>query len=173
MGLFKRNIFVIAAILFGISQACVEPDTDSDLEMNSVALRRPNGVIPIKQAKLLDRTFKETRQPALAEKLGVEDNRSCWWSIDDLEDYIAYARAEALAQGYELSGLRIYTGAYPKSHSDKKMAGFATMFIVPTGNSTIQQAGFMLFPFSQEEKTDLEIDPLNMGHSRTPPSTGY
>ncbi len=164
MKFIKTGTLVFTYLVLSVVVGCVEPE--------SKVVKPPKGVISIKEAKLLDRTYTETRHSLISENLGIKDNRSSWWSIEDLEAYIAYARAEAKSKGKNVSGLRIYFGAYPKSYNDQDVAGYSTLFIVPTGNSTTQEGSLNLFT-SYQEDADLEIAPLNMGHSRTPPGRGY
>jgi len=164
MSFLKSGWVVIATFLLCSTVSCVEQDTK--------VVKPPKGVIPIKEAKMLDRTYGETRHAIISEKLGIKDNRSSWWSIEDLEDYIAYARSQAKEKGYQVDGLRVYFGAYPKSYGNQEVAGFSTLFIVPTGNVETQQGSLNLFS-NYQQSTDLEIPPLNMGHSRTPPDQGY
>ena len=162
---FIKSVWVlVASVLFFSLIGCAEPDTK--------VVKPPKGVIPIKEAKMLDRTYGETRHALISEQLGVKDNRYSWWSIQDLEDYIADARSQAKEKGQEVTGLRVYFVAYPRSYGNQEVAGYSTLFIGPTGTSTTQQGSLNLFSSFQED-ADLEIAPLNMGHSRTPPGTGY
>ncbi len=164
MNLMKSLSLMVVILAFGSVLSCVDADPQ--------IAKPPKGVIPVKEAKLLDRTYTDTRYNLISEKLGFKDNRSSWWSIEDLEDYIAYAKSQASEKGYQVDGLRVYMGAYPKSYSRPEVAGFTTLFIVPTGTPSTQESSLNLFANFQES-TDLDVPPLNMGHSRTPPSAGY
>lgn len=164
MSFIKSGWVLVATVLISTIIGCAQPDTK--------VVKPPKGVIPIKEAKMLDRTYGETRHLLISEQLGIKDNRSSWWSIQDLEDYITYARSQAKEKGQELTGLRVYFGAYPRSYGNQEVAGYSTLFIVPTGNSSTQQGSLNLFSSFQED-ADLEIAPLNMGHAGNPPHVGY
>ena len=133
----------------------------------------PKGVISIEEAKILDRTFTETRADAINKAIGMPDSRSSWWSVDDLEAYIAYAKRVAKEKGYNVNGLRVYYGAYPKDYHNAEVSGYSTLFIVPTGNKAASNEAAVFSINFQEEEEDLEVPPLNMGHLRKPPPGTY
>ncbi|WP_231850219.1 hypothetical protein [Winogradskyella sp. PG-2] len=54
------------------------------------------------------------------------DNRSSWWSIEDIQNYINYAENQAGELGYTMDGLRIYLGSYPNSKGE---TGLTTLFL--------------------------------------------
>jgi len=90
----------------------------------------PNGVISIKKAIALNDEWTKTRAGAMNQCISdvtsgkvTKDNRSSWWSIDDLEAYIKYAKKQTKKK---VTGLRVYCGAY----SDDEC--YSTSFIVPT-----------------------------------------
>lgn len=143
------------------------------MDQQDQSAKPPQGVITIEQAKILDKTFTETRVDAINKAIGMPDSRSSWWSIDDLEQYIAYAKAQAAAKNLKVDGMRIYFGAYPKDYSDDDVAGYSTLFIVPTGTKAYGEAGMINFNSFLQSSEDLEIAPLNMGHLRKPPPEDY
>ena len=132
----------------------------------------PSGIISSKEAMQLDAEYTRTRVPAIDSAIGMKDNRSSWWSLQDIKDYIAYAEEQAKDQGYKLEGLRIYQGAYPKDYSDRKVAGYSTVFIVPTGVKTDRQTG-SFFSINMQGSDITSISPLNRGHQGDPPQASY
>lgn len=142
-------------------------------EQESKNVKPPEGVISVKEAKLLDKTFTETRHNLISNSLGIQDNRSSWWSIEDIENYIAYAKSKASEEGLKVNGLRIYFAAYPKDFKNQEVAGRSTLFIVPTGAKSIQESSLSILNTSFDENDDLDIPPLNMGHAGNPPHRGY
>ncbi|MFI8378266.1 hypothetical protein [Leeuwenhoekiella sp. NPDC079379] len=143
----------------------------SDSAMSTV--KPPSGVISIEEAKLLDKTYTDTRQRVLEKSLGTEESRSSWWSLEDIEAYIAYAKSQAKEKGMNVEGLRIYQGAYPTNYGVSKLAGAATLFIVPTGTSSEKEGTILINLAPVQGGSDLQIAPLNMGHARTPPASNY
>lgn len=159
-----KNAFILTFVIFLIT-GCTNQKSQS--------LKPPKGVISIEEAKILDKTYTVTRQIVLDSALGIEDSRSSWWSLEDLEAYIDYAKTQAKEKGMEVNGLRIYHGAYPKDYGTREEAGYSTLFIVPTGTHSTKEGSILVNFSSQQSESDLEIAPLNMGHSRTPPAANY
>ncbi|MCA0133183.1 hypothetical protein [Winogradskyella alexanderae] len=134
---------------------------------------KPKGVITPKEAKTLDQAYN-LKHSIINDSLFKKsadggDNRSSWWSIEDIKDYIKYADKQAGELGYTMDGLRVYLGSYPATPGE--MAGLTTMFIVPTGKkNTSQGAVFALQPMSGDIPGG---DPLNIGQSGQPPGANY
>ncbi|RXG11979.1 hypothetical protein DSM03_10776 [Leeuwenhoekiella aestuarii] len=163
--LLNRTWLVLVTFTLVLSNGCMDQKDQS--------AKPPKGVISIEEAKILDRTFTETRVDAINKTIGMPDSRSSWWSIEDLEQYIAYAKSQAAEKGSKVNGLRVYYGAYPKDHSNEEVAGYSTLFIVPTGMKTVEKAGLINYNSFLQSNEDLEIAPLNMGHLRKPPPEDY
>lgn len=159
------NKLIVFFVFIALSACTNGPKSDSKTDP-------PSGVISSKEAMVLDETYTRTRVPAIDSAIGKKDNRSSWWSVEDLKDYIAYAEEQANEQGYKLEGLRIYQGAYPKDYSDQKVAGYGTVFIVPTGVKNDKQTG-SFFNFSMQGSDITSISPLNRGHQGNPPQASY
>jgi hypothetical protein len=117
------------------------------------------GLIPPKEAKKLSDAYAP-RFELISKSIGKEDNRSSWWSLDDIRAYLDYAEKQARELGYEMNGIRVYCGAHGED-------GLSTSFIVPTarlidgkdgggGNADIPQG-----------------DGLNDGENGWPPGAGY
>ena len=166
-------------------------------------VERPDGAISPKKAAQLDQNYTNTRYELInkylgqrardpkkgkytqmemdslmqadSEKRGFMDNRSSWWSIDEIEAYIAYAKQEAKKNNYLLDGLRIYQGAYNDTViNGKKQIGLATVFIVPTGKKAVGQKGSIFPTIAVKESSDISgVYPLNEGHRGDPPHSSY
>ena len=135
-----------------------------EIEQESMTkIVKPKGVISIEKAKELNANWTIHRKPAVdsaAKKQGRnQDDRSTYWSLEDVENYLAYAQNAADSLGYKMTGLRVYLGVYGKNAAQTKK-DLTTMFIVPTGNKKMSQASFIPI---QSGKGDLPIDPLNDG----------
>lgn len=116
-----------------------------------------SGIKTSKEGESLDQAFNG-RHEVMSKLIGKKDNRSSWWSIEDLENYIACAKAQAKELGYTLNGIRAYEGA----EGDK---GYTTIFLAPTGNSNTERtAGNGDIPGG---------DILNAGLGGNPPSANY
>lgn len=121
---------------------------------------KPSGVITSKEAQTMDQAFDE-RYAAMSKCIGKDDNRSSWWSLDDMRNFLNYAENQARELGYTMDGVRIYEGA----HGEK---GYTSMFIAPTGSKgtggSRQAAGNGDIP---------DCDALNDGGNGNPPSANY
>lgn len=129
---------------------------------------KPRGVISSEAAMVLDSTYNSRYNLISDSIVKRPDNRSTWWSIEDISNYIVYAKSEANSLGYSLDGLRVYLGAYP---TVKDTVGYTTMFIVPTGSLSKDNDSI---GFRTDLKHDIkDIDPLNMGSGGNPPNSNY
>ncbi len=133
-------------------------------------MTKPKGVISIKKANALNNEWTKTRKQAMdkciQDETGgkiKEDNRSSWWSLDDLTAYIKYAKKQAKKKGFELNGFRVYAGAYNKNNNC-----YCTSFIVPTAEESLGKDGNGI-----TESIDLAIKPLNRGQGGHPPNASY
>ncbi len=136
-------------------------------------ISKPKGVITPAQAKTLDQAYNIKHNiindSLFRKSADGGDNRSSWWSIEDIQNYINYAENQADELGYKMDGLRVYLGSYPAKPGE--MAGLTTMFIVPTGKkNTSQGAVFAVQPMSGDIPGG---DGLNIGQSGEPPGSNY
>jgi hypothetical protein len=75
------------------------------------------------------KTYKQERWVYNSERLGMADSLSGWYSIEELEDYIA------LIKEHGADGIRFYFGAYPKNYTEvPEYAGRQTLVLVATKN---------------------------------------
>ena len=131
---------------------------------------RPKGVITPAEAKVLDTAFNNKHQLISDSLVNQPDNRSSWWSLQDMRDYLDYAEQEVAKDGYTMDGVRVYIGSYP---STPKGEGFTTMFLVPTGNKTTSD-GSMVTLDQGDGSGDIPTGPgLNAGNNGFPPNANY
>lgn len=128
-------------------------------------IKIPSGVISVKEAKDLDDNWTKERMQAVdaaAQKYGRDkDNRWTWWSVEDIENYIAYAREFSEKEGYKMTGLRVYLGVYGEKASASKK-NLSTMFIVPTGHKNGSKASTFNISLPPSDD-DIPGPPLNNG----------
>lgn len=133
----------------------------------------PKGLIKPNEASVLDLAY-DLKHHIINDSLYRKstnggDNRSSWWSIEDIQSYINYAENQAGELGYTMDGLRVYLGAYPNTKGE---TGLTTMFIVPTGILNTSQGS--MTPMFQGASGDIKgADGLNFGQSGTPPGSNY
>ena len=101
-----------------------------------------------------------TRKKAVDSAAGRQDNRSSWWSLEDIKNYLAYAKNQADNLGYTLNGIRIYQGVYAGNAPNGK-ADYATLFWVPTGKKSKSEGSMLNFTLQGGDKDISGGDPLN------------
>jgi len=117
---------------------------------------RPDIVISIAEADSLSSRWTEYRQGSVdsayyRQRKGKgkyknknfdhkmrKDTRNVWWSLEDIQDYIAYAQQESTSLGYTMDGIRVYLGVYG-DNEDVVKKDRTTMFMVPTGTKNVSK----------------------------------
>lgn len=116
---------------------------------------RPTNCITVTEAKDLQSNWVQTRATDIQTALGYEDTREFWFSIEELESFIAYVKQKTTEQNLQQPGVRIYFGAYPNEMGQNS---YSTVFLAPT-NLT-----------NGRNKNNYNIDPLNHGTGGMPPN---
>lgn len=132
----------------------------------------PKGLITPDQAKTLDQSYNPRYKliSDLIVKRRGGDNRSSWYALDEVRNYLTYAEKEAEQLGYTMDGVRIYLGAHPDQNGE---AGYTTMFFIPTGKPNKAKAS--MFNFSMQPK-GIDIPGgggLDHGGQGDPPGANY
>ncbi|MCK8481213.1 hypothetical protein [Psychroserpens algicola] len=133
----------------------------------------PKGIINPSQIQALTEAYNP-RYDTISNKFfaGVKggDNRSSWYSLEDLRNFLTIAEDSAKASGYTMTGVRLYLGAHPQVGD---VPGYTTMLFVPTGYEHTAE-GNMLNMYLQPTNHDLPgANGLDMGEDGDPPSSNY
>ena len=91
--------------------------------------KKPKKCITHKKAIKLQDKYAKTIEKALKKEFGKEFASQFWWSLEELEEYIAYFKQEAKDKGYKDLGLRFSLGRYNDDDKEGNISGF----IMPTG----------------------------------------
>lgn len=135
---------------------------------NEINMTTPNGIITSKEAMALDKAFNSRHKLISDSIVGRPDNRSSWWSIEDIEAFISLAKEQSKKLGYDMNGIRVYLGA----HADEKNeVGYTTMFMVPTGNPSLSEGKVLSAPPGNGDIPG--GDGLNDGSAGDPPAANY
>ena len=133
------------------------------------AIVKPEGLITPEQAKVLDQAFNERHRLISDSIVKRPDNRSSWWSLEDMRNYLTYAEDEALELGYTMDGVRVYLGAHPTG----KEVGYTTMFFIPTGTLNVSE-GSTLFNYRLIDPQNVPgSSGMNHGSAGNPPGANY
>lgn len=140
-------------------------------------IERPTQLITKKFAKELHSNFMKYRAKIIAKYIEKEDANAVWFSIDELENYISYAKTKGHKTGFDVNGIRFYFGVYPEEKKYAEKAGLTTLFLTATGKriKTPTKAGIQTFALIHEnDDADIEsIEPMNYGSIGRPPSLEY
>ena len=132
-------------------------------DVHEEVIVKPRGVITPAEAVKLDNNFNPKHE-AINKAFAIEDNRSSWYSLEDIQNYLAYAENQAGQLKYSMDGVRVYLG----SHADD---GLTTMFLVPTGTPLKSATTNNFLPPTSGDIPDGDV--LNGGGNGVPPSHQY
>lgn len=136
---------------------------------------QPSGLITPAEIQTLTQAYNDRYQTITDTYFkGVEggDNRSSWYDIEDLENFIKIAKQEASDLGYTMNGVRLYLGAHPTVDG---IPGYTTMLLVPTGYENSSE-GNMINSGLQKGGGNNDIggaNGMNQGQNGIPPGINY
>ena len=163
----KNFMILIIGIIIGALAMYYYFDQPQALDIQA-----PKGLITPEQAKTLDQAYNPRYRlisDSIVKRKGG-DNRSSWYGLNEVRNYLNYAENEAKQLGYTMDGVRIYLGAHPDQNGE---AGYTTMFFIPTGKQN--KANASLFNFSMASNGD-DIPGgggLDHGNQVDPPGANY
>lgn len=130
----------------------------------------PKGLITPAEATVLDEAFNSRHQLISDSIVKRPDNRSSWYSLTDMRNYLSYAEKQAKDLGYTMDGIRVYLGAHANTANE---VGYTTMFFIPTGTKTLAE-GSMFNVSKQLGGGDIiGGNGLNGGDPGDPPGANY
>lgn len=132
----------------------------------------PNGLIKPDEIKALTEAYNPRYDSITSQFFrDVEggDNRSSWYSLEELNNYLETAEKQAGELQYTMTGVRIYLGAHPTVND---IPGYTTMLFVPTGYPNKSKGS--MFNFKYQGGGDIPGgDGLNHGGDGKPPGANY
>ena len=136
---------------------------------NEESMATPKGLITPAEAEVLDKAF-DTRHQLISDSIVKRpDNRSSWYSLEDMRDFLTLAENEANTAGYTMDGIRIYLGAYPDEGTE---VGYTTMFFIPTGTKNTSEGN--MINMQPSGSNDIPgANGLNYGEEGDPPESNY
>lgn len=153
--------FIIGAVL--TYYFCPRPE--GDMPTMHAENKIPKDTISVAQAKILSNNWEKNNQTEIDSTIELEGSkkktRSVWWSLDEVNEYLTYAKAKSDSLGYTMTGVRVYLGNYGNVKNPTKK-NRNTMFIVPTGPRKTSKAS-SLNVFLPPTDNDIPTPPLNDG----------
>ena len=90
--------------------------------------------VDTKHVDTVIREYKKERWAQNSERIGKEDSLSVWWSIEELESFLAHAKDNGA------DGMKMYFAAYPKDYAEQPLyAGRQTVVMVATKTKETEQ----------------------------------
>ena len=133
----------------------------------------PKGIITPKEIKVLTEAYN-TRYDSINNTVfrGVQggDNRSSWYSLEDLRNFLTLAEKQAGELGYTMDGVRIYPGAFP---AIAERPGYSTFLFVPTGYLTKSEGSMATMKQGGGNGDIPGGNGLDMGGEGSPPGANY
>ena len=128
-----------------------------------ISKRVPYDTISVQEAKVLSQNWERNNPTEIDSTLDVEGSkkqmRSVSWSLEDISDYLVYAKAKSDTLGFTMTGVRVYLGNYGNVRNPVKK-NRNTMFIVPTGHRSTSKASTLNLNILVAEE-DILVPPLN------------
>lgn len=134
----------------------------------------PKGIITPDEISALTKAYNP-RYDSISSQFfrGVEggDNRSSWYALEDVRNYLDIAEQQAQDLKYTMDGIRIYLGAHP---AEGKVNGYTTMLFVPTGYPNGAEGNMFNFAIQKGGGNDIPGgNGLDMGGEGDPPGANY
>lgn len=115
----------------------------------------PKGIITYQEAQELNNNWTNLRARANSTAAGKPDNRSSWYSLDDMQNFLNLIMEE----NPNVNGVRFYLGVETTKEDPK---GLTTIFMVPTQDD------------GDGKNTDIpEAKGMDRGETGDPPEAGY
>ncbi|WP_336128854.1 hypothetical protein [Mesoflavibacter sp. CH_XMU1422-2] len=86
---------------------------------------KPQGIISAQEAQTLNDNWTNLRAKANEAAVGQPDNRSSWYSLDDMQNFLDYIKENS----DNVNGVRFYLGV---EITKEDLKGMTTIFMVPT-----------------------------------------
>ncbi|MBD3889652.1 hypothetical protein [Olleya marilimosa] len=117
-------------------------------------MSEPTGKISASEAEILSDAWTKLRQEANNNAAEQEDNRSSWYSLEDMEAFIKMIKDK----NPNVNGVRCYLGVQTDKANPK---GLTTIFMVPTEDVN-------------GKNIDIKgADGIDRGQGGMPPGAGY
>lgn len=169
----KLALLILGIIIGALAMYFYFHSDKNNIDMAQVPT--PKGIVSPSEIKTLTQAYND-RYDTITNTFfkGVKggDNRSSWYSIEDLENFLALAKQQAGELGYTMDGVRLYLGAHP---TVDEVPGYTTMLLVPTGYEKSSE-GNMINSGLQKGGGGNDIggaNGLDQGESGIPPNANY
>jgi len=135
------QIFLLCTFLFSCESK--KQNNESDIiKLEEVDSSRPSNTITYNEMASMFHQYDIGQKPVL-DKYRQEftndpneiESVSHYYEINQLKQYIAYLERLSKEKDITLTGIRIFSAAYPKDYADKLLRGRQTLVFMPTANT--------------------------------------
>lgn len=127
----KLLLLILGFILGALAMYFYCQSNDGSLEGMEPAT--PKGIIKPAEITTLTQAYNsryDSINATVFKDVKGGDNRSSWYSLKDVRNYLTIAENQASDLGFTMDGVRLYLGAQPMSGD---VPGYTTLLFVPTG----------------------------------------
>jgi len=139
-----RTIKMMVVVLVVASVAiiaCQKEEEAVTTNPETTAVERPWNMLNYKEVIERLEYYDETRIPMYEEQLGFEDSRVHHYSIETIENYIAYVKQLSKEKGIEFTGINFVASAYPED-ADYGTPKYQNIMLMPTTIIDGKQIGY-------------------------------
>ncbi|WP_040280164.1 hypothetical protein [Psychroserpens damuponensis] len=171
----KKLVLIILGFILG-ALAMYFYCVNNQSKDNMTETPTPSGIINPEEITTLTEAYNpryDTVTKAFFRGVPDGDNRSSWYSLEDLRNYLTIAEKQANGLKYNMDGVRIYLGA---KAATGKAPGYTTMLFVPTGTPMTSEGKILNLAPLQGGGGSRDIPGakgLDMGGEGTPPGVNY
>ena len=144
----------------------VKPNVSTSLQAKKKP-KAPKDTITCNYAKKLSENWEKNNDIEMKSKENANGKkkkmRSVWWSLEEVNEYLAFAKEESTALGYTMTGIRVYLGNYGDTKKGPNKKQRNTMFIVPTGPKNVSKGSSLNISLQSRRRGDIPAPPLNDG----------
>ncbi|OAD45380.1 hypothetical protein [Polaribacter atrinae] len=160
-----KTLFKFYQIFF-LSIFILSCKSEATSQVTEVDSSRPSNAITYKEMASMFHQYDVGQKPVLdkyRKELTGDANEiesiSHYYEINQLKQYIAYIERLSKEKDIELTGVRIFTAAYPKDYYDKLLRGRQTLIFMPTADT--------------KEKKNVAYEPLYSNKGEAIPFTKF
>ncbi|PKH49482.1 hypothetical protein CXF68_01720 [Tenacibaculum sp. Bg11-29] len=127
----KNKFLVVATLATMIFTSCSQDSLDEASKEVGAKVSRPYNALNYKELVPMLEHYDETRKPILEKALGHEDTRMNYFSIETIENYLAYVKTLSKEKGIRITGINFVSASYPEN-TTHGVPNYQTMVFMPT-----------------------------------------
>ncbi len=174
--IMKKLVLIILGFLLGALAMYFYTNNNNNYQtMNEMkATDTPRGIIKPSQIETLTKAYNaryDSINATVFKDVKTGDNRSSWYSLEDVRSFLDSAEKQAATLKYNMDGVRLYLGAHPMVGNTP---GYTTLLFVPTGNPMISEGSMLNLAAQKGPGIDIPGgNGLDKGTAGEPPSANY